>query len=192
MYSPSVFVNFRRLGKACSREWKHNKANMNIYCDQTNSSSRSRWPRGLRRRSATAWLLGSRLRIPMRAWMFLLCLYEYVVLSCVGRGHCDGMITRPEDSYRVYNCVWLRNLIQRTRFNVGCSAIGKPTVAGQHSHRWTQYLAFVALMSARYVNRLLWSQQNRFASFVSTKYPTVVYFADRCGYLLFNGTDLKL
>jgi hypothetical protein len=26
----------------------------------------------------------------------LLCLYEYVVLSCVGRGLCDGLITRPE------------------------------------------------------------------------------------------------
>jgi hypothetical protein len=29
----------------------------------------------------------------------LLCLY--VVLSCVGRGFCDGLITRPEGSYRV-------------------------------------------------------------------------------------------
>jgi len=32
-----------------------------------------------------------------------LCLY--VVLSCVGRGLCDGLITRPEESYRVSNCV---------------------------------------------------------------------------------------
>jgi hypothetical protein len=24
-----------------------------------------------------------------------------VVLSCVGRGLCDGLITRPEESYRV-------------------------------------------------------------------------------------------
>jgi hypothetical protein len=29
----------------------------------------------------------------------LLCLY--VVLSCVGRGLCNGLITRPEESYRV-------------------------------------------------------------------------------------------
>jgi hypothetical protein len=29
----------------------------------------------------------------------LLCLY--VVLSCVGRGLFDGLITRPEESYRV-------------------------------------------------------------------------------------------
>jgi hypothetical protein len=34
----------------------------------------------------------------------LLCLY--VVLSCVGRGLCDGLITRPEESYCVSNCVW--------------------------------------------------------------------------------------
>jgi hypothetical protein len=33
----------------------------------------------------------------------LLCLY--VVLSCVGRGLCDGLITRPEVSYRVSVCV---------------------------------------------------------------------------------------
>jgi hypothetical protein len=32
-----------------------------------------------------------------------LCLY--VVLSCVGRGLCDGLITRPEESYRLSNCV---------------------------------------------------------------------------------------
>jgi hypothetical protein len=38
----------------------------------------------------------------------LLCLY--VVLSCVGRGLCYGLITRPEESYRESNCVCLRNL----------------------------------------------------------------------------------
>jgi hypothetical protein len=33
-------------------------------------------------------------------------LYLYVVLSCVGRGLCDGLITRPEEFYRVSNvCV---------------------------------------------------------------------------------------
>jgi hypothetical protein len=33
----------------------------------------------------------------------LQCLY--VVLSCVGRGLCDGLITRPEESYRASVCV---------------------------------------------------------------------------------------
>jgi hypothetical protein len=32
-------------------------------------------------------------------------LYLYVVLSCVGKGLCDGLITRPEESYRVSECV---------------------------------------------------------------------------------------
>jgi hypothetical protein len=35
----------------------------------------------------------------------LLCLY--VVLSCVGRGLCDGLITRPEESYRVSVCMYV-------------------------------------------------------------------------------------
>jgi hypothetical protein len=63
---------------------------------------RSQWPRGLKR-SAAAWLLGSRVRIPLRSWMFVSCVY--VLLSCVGRGLCDGLITRPEESYRVSDCV---------------------------------------------------------------------------------------
>jgi hypothetical protein len=33
--------------------------------------------------------------------MVVLCLY--VVSSCVGRGICDGLITRPEESYDVCN-----------------------------------------------------------------------------------------
>jgi hypothetical protein len=31
--------------------------------------------------------------------MFGSCVY--IVLSCVGRGLCDGLITRPDESYRV-------------------------------------------------------------------------------------------
>jgi hypothetical protein len=33
----------------------------------------------------------------------------YAVLSCVGRGLCAGLVTRPEESYCVSVCVWLRN-----------------------------------------------------------------------------------
>jgi hypothetical protein len=64
---------------------------------------RSRWPLGLRRRSSAAWLLESRVRIALRTWMFVCCVY--VVLSGVGRGLCDGLITHPEESYRVSNCM---------------------------------------------------------------------------------------
>jgi hypothetical protein len=33
----------------------------------------------------------------------LLCLY--VALTCVGRGLCDRLITRPDESYRASNCM---------------------------------------------------------------------------------------
>jgi hypothetical protein len=61
---------------------------------------RSRWPRGLRRWSAAARLLRFWVRIPPGAWKFVCC--ECRALS--GRGLCDELITRPEESYRLW-CV---------------------------------------------------------------------------------------
>ena len=58
----------------------------------------SQWPRGLRRRSAVACLMRSWVRIPPGEWMFVCC--ECCVLS--GRGLCDELITRPEESYRLW------------------------------------------------------------------------------------------
>jgi hypothetical protein len=66
--------------------------------------SRSQWP-GLRRRSATARLLGLWVRITPGAWLFVCC--ECCVLS--GRGLCDELITRPEESYPLW-CVVLCDL----------------------------------------------------------------------------------
>jgi hypothetical protein len=57
----------------------------------------SRCPRVLRRGSAAACLLGLRVRIPPVAWMPVCC--ECCVLS--GRGVCEGLITSPEESYRL-------------------------------------------------------------------------------------------
>jgi len=57
-------------------------------------------PRGLRRRSAAARLLGLWVRIPPGAWVFVYC--ECCVLS--GRGLCDELITLPHESYRMW-CV---------------------------------------------------------------------------------------
>ena len=65
----------------------------------------SQWPRGLRRRSAAARLLRSWVRIPPGAWIFVCC--KCCVLS--GRGLCDELITRPEESYRLC-CVIVCNL----------------------------------------------------------------------------------
>jgi len=71
----------------------------------------SQWPRGLRRGSAAARLLRSWVRIPPGAWMFVYC--ECCVLS--GRGLCDDLITRPEESYRLW-CVVVCDLeISRMR-----------------------------------------------------------------------------
>jgi len=64
------------------------------------SYCRSQCPRGLRHRSAAARLLRSWVRIPPGAWMYVCC--ECFVLS--GRGLCDKLITRPEESYRLW-CV---------------------------------------------------------------------------------------
>ena len=61
---------------------------------------RSQWLRGLRRRSSVARLLRLWVRIPLGAWMSVCC--ECCVLS--GRGLCDELISRPEESYRL-RCV---------------------------------------------------------------------------------------
>jgi hypothetical protein len=61
----------------------------------------SQWPRGLKRRSVAARLLSLLVRIPPGAWMSVCC-ESFCVLS--GSGLCDELITRPEESYRLW-CV---------------------------------------------------------------------------------------
>ena len=63
--------------------------------------SQSQWPRGLRRWSLAARLLRLWVRIPPGAWIFVCC--ECCVLS--GRGLCDGLIIRSEESYRLWRVV---------------------------------------------------------------------------------------
>jgi hypothetical protein len=48
----------------------------------------------IRRRSAAARLLGLRFRIPLRAWVFVSCVF----VCCVGGGLCDEIIIRSEKS----------------------------------------------------------------------------------------------
>jgi len=52
-------------------------------------------------RSSAARLLRLWVRIPPGAWMFICC--EFCVLS--GRCLCDGLITRPDESYRMWRVV---------------------------------------------------------------------------------------
>ena len=66
-----------------------------IYYDAR--SHESQWPRGPKRRSLASRLLRVWVRIPPGTWMFVCC--ECCVLS--GRGLCDGLIIRSEESYRL-------------------------------------------------------------------------------------------
>jgi hypothetical protein len=59
---------------------------------------RSQWPRGLKLGSAAARSFKLQVRIPQGAWMSVCC--ECCVLS--GRGMCVRLITRPEESYRLW------------------------------------------------------------------------------------------
>jgi len=66
-------------------------------------TNRSRWPCGLRRGSTAARLLGSRIRIPLRALMFVV-----FALCCAGNDLWDGLVwllvQRSPNGY-VYLCV---------------------------------------------------------------------------------------
>ena len=64
------------------------------------SAERFQWRRGLRCGSAAIRLLGLWVRIPSGAWKSVSC--ECCVLSDMGL--CVGLITRPEESYRMW-CV---------------------------------------------------------------------------------------
>ena len=84
---------------------------------------RPQYPRGLRRRSAAARFLRSWVRIPPGAWMFVCC--ECYVLS--GRGLCDELITRPEESYRLWcvvECDQETSRMRRPWPPLGCSTTG--------------------------------------------------------------------
>ena len=83
--------------------------NFLLFC--TVSLCRSQWPRGLRRRSSATRLLRLWVRIPPAAWMFVCC--ECCVLS--GRGFCNGLITRPEESCRLWRVVVRDQETSKTR-----------------------------------------------------------------------------
>ena len=88
----------------------------------------SQRPRCLSRRSAVSHLLRLWVRIPPETWMFVCC--KCCALS--GRGLRDGLITRPEESYRRWCAVvcdietsWMR----RPWPTGGCRAKKKTTSA---------------------------------------------------------------
>ena len=122
---------------------------------------RSQWPRGLRRRSAAARLLRSWVRIPPGAWIYFCC--ECCVLS--GRSLCDELITRPEESYRLWCVVvcdletsrmrrpWLalgRSATQKTNYrNSEFPSLKFRRLYCKHLQVLTQYIADCFLRSLR-------------------------------------------
>jgi hypothetical protein len=88
-------------------------------------------------RSAAAGLLGMWVRIPSKVWMSVCC--ECCVLS--GRGLCDELITRPEESYPLW-CVVVCDLetsrMRRPWPTGGCCAKNKQT-------NWIKYCSLVLI-----------------------------------------------
>ena len=80
------------MGKICNEDL-HNLFGHD-YVKVDVDSSRFQWPRGLRRRSSAARMLRLWVRIPPGAWI-VCCVFS-------GRGLCDRLITRPEESYRLW------------------------------------------------------------------------------------------
>jgi len=114
-FSPIDLYNGHGVCFMWGREW-----NLFIILLNVNLESRSRWPRGLRRRSAAARLLEIVDSNPTGGMD--IC-YEWCVLS--GRGLCDELITRPEESYRLW-CVVVCDLetswMRRPCTTGGCCA----------------------------------------------------------------------
>jgi hypothetical protein len=105
---------------------------------RTRRLRRSRWPRGLRRRSAAAWLLGSRVQIQLWAWMFVSCVY---MLCCPvwveASATCWPLV---QWSPIVCQIVWLRNLnTEKDKTSTGCSATGKKEKKKKHRLRYNAF-----------------------------------------------------
>jgi hypothetical protein len=98
-------------------------------------SDRSHWLRGLRRRSGAFHLLRLRVRNAPVAWMSV-C-YECCVLS--GTGLCDELITRPEESYRLW-CVVVCDL-ETSRTTRPWPALGRGTT-GEYGLHWSVHFSF--------------------------------------------------
>ena len=112
---------------------------------------RSKWPRDIRRGSAAARLRRLGVRVPPGAWMFTCS--ECWVLS--GTGYCDGLITRPEESYRLW-CVVVCDLetswMRRPWPTRGCRAKNK-----QRKHLCAQNL--VCEWSTNLETRATWENR---------------------------------
>ena len=90
---------------------------------------------GLSRRSTAARLLRSWVRIPPGEWMIVFC--DCCVLS--GRGLCDELITRPDESYRLW-CVVVCDL-ETLKMRRSWSALGR-SATGKKKHNYMKIFAW--------------------------------------------------
>ena len=98
----------------------------------------SQWPSSLQRGSAAARLLKLLVRDPLETQMFVSC--KCCVLS--GRGLCDELITRPEESYRLWYvvvCDLETSRMRRPWPTLGRSATEKKNMVINATHKSSYY-----------------------------------------------------
>jgi hypothetical protein len=83
----------------------------------------SRRPRGLWRKPVASWLLGQRVRIPLKSRMLVSCVF------CQCSGLCDGLITPSGDCYRFFVCLifcdFETSKMGRSTIELGCRVTEK-------------------------------------------------------------------
>jgi len=88
-----------KVTELCKKHWIWNPEDHSRCCGSKTCSRYTWWPVWCC--ASNARLLRLWVRIPPGEWVFVCC--ECCVLS--GRGLCDGLITRPEESYRLWRVV---------------------------------------------------------------------------------------
>jgi hypothetical protein len=106
----------------------HHETRIVLYCSWISTlfedSGRLPWPRGLRHMCVATCLLGLWVPILSSTWMLVAC--ECCLLS--GRGLCDGLITCPEESYRLW-CIIVCDL-ETSRRRRPWPLLGHSTMGG--------------------------------------------------------------
>ena len=130
-----MFLDYTQRRSTVSRtpldEWSARRRDLYLTTHDTHNRQISMPPVGFEpktsagERPAAARLLRSWVRIPPVTWIFVCC--ECRVLS--GRGLCDELITRPEESYRLCCVVvWPRNIKNRCSIYIYIYDISSPRV----------------------------------------------------------------
>ena len=155
-----VFLDHTQRCSTVSRtpldEWSVRRRDLYLTTHDTHNRKRS-MPLVSGERPQAARLLRSCVRIPPGAWIFVCC--ECRVLS--GRGLCDELITRPEESYRLC-CVVVCDL-ETSRIGAPCihdiSSLGvKPSVVDLHyPHYNTKPIFYIFEACVPVCNGIIWN-----------------------------------